>query len=746
MSATITDKFKKEILQDLHTSFHSTFDSGADPDSSDYYFIGIGRSQEWPDNDEPPAPTPSVESITSFQSSLSGVKRVLDQSYVVPRYNWTAGSVYVPWSDKHHSDITVGALQDIFGPYYVITEENNVYVCLSQGMDNEGKVNNSIYKPQEIHTQPFVAGPDGYVWRFLYNVGTYNSRRYLTSEWLPVEHILDSTQGGPAADTLSASRLGQALVQLQSKEGQILSIEVDSGGIGYDSSTTVTINEDPFNPPSKTAYAYPRVDQNGRIFQVILKDSINAPYFSLGEGYNHKTWITVNGSGSGASLRASVHKDTGGLGFDPRNDLNSSSMMYSVRLIGDELKTMNIDNDFRQVGLIKNPLIDGKYSGGVCVNPDEISDTYGTYDIDQWITYRYGHLSSNKILCSVPDGTIATAVNEEYLSVMGRPVEQSMMNTRVNKVNQLIAAGTHSEATAIEYMRNEVATEYSLYDEKLGPIIGISSYCDREDGVCVEPDPASDSYASYDLGQMVSYKNGHVSDELALCNTPYGSWPTQINDEYLSVTGRPVERPSMRKRIEKIEGLIDAGTHTEEEALANMRNNIAVNYEEFEATLGPILGITSLCDRDYGISDNYFLGLRGNALKKLYVRSGINAEFTNLDNTVTGLSSGATALLDYYSVEVDSDCCDLSNNVTNNILYVHQTAETGYTPFHVDESVELNFNGGIAAIVRHSDSSVPALRPADVDAYSGEVMYIDNRLYIERDADQTEDIKIIIDL
>ena len=507
MSATITDKFKKEILQDLHTSFHGAFDSDANPDSSDYYYIGVGRSQEWPDNDEPPAPTPSQETISSFQSSLSGVKRVLDQSYVVPRYNWTAGAVYVAWSDKHHSDVTVGALQDIFGPYYVITEENNVYVCLAQGISDEGQVNNSIYKPEEIHTQPFVAGPDGYVWRFLYNVGTYNSRRYLTSEWLPVEHILDSSQGGPAADTLSASRLGQALVQLQSKEGQILSIEVDSGGIGYTSAPTVTIHPDPDNAPTETASAYARLDENGRISQVILKDSVTAPSFSLGEGYNNKTWVTVSGGGGyGASLRAAVHTETGGLGFDPRNDLNSSSMMYSVRLIGDELKTLNIDNDFRQVGLVKNPLKDG--------------------------------------------------------------------------------------------------------------------------------------------------------------------------------------------------------------------NNV----------------------------DSDFVNLRGNALKKLFVGSGINEDFTNLDNTVTGLSSGATALLDYYSVEIDSDCCDENNNVTNNILYVHQTAETGFVPFNIGEAVELNFNGGIATVVGHSDSSVPALRPADVDAYSGEVMYIDNRLYIERDADQTEDIKIIIDL
>ena len=38
------------------------------------------------------------------------------------------------------------------------------------------------------------------------------------------------------------------------------------------------------------------------------------------------------------------------------------------------------------------------------------------------------------------------------------------------------------------------------------------------------------------------------------------------------------------------------------------------------------------------------------------------------------------------------------------------------------------------------------LRYAGMDNFSGEVLYIDNRVPIERDANQTEDIKIIIDL
>ena len=62
------------------------------------------------------------------------------------------------------------------------------------------------------------------------------------------------------------------------------------------------------------------------------------------------------------------------------------------------------------------------------------------------------------------------------------------------------------------------------------------------------------------------------------------------------------------------------------------------------------------------------------------------------------------------------------------------------------EPVELSDGGGTASIVAHADSDMPALRWADVDAFSGEILYVDNRVPIDRDEDQTEDIKIVIDL
>ena len=515
MPASITDKYKRLMLNDLWRSFHN-LDANRIGDS-DFYHIGIGKSEEWAIDETPPTPSGDLETTSSFQSGLQGVKQVADLSYVVPRYNWSAGSTYTAWSNKNYSETTVGALQDIAGPYYVITEEQNVYVCLQQGKTDEGVVRNSIYKPDQVTAKPFEAGPDGYVWKFLYNVGVYNARRYLTSEWIPVERIEDSSLGGPDYGTLSASRLAQLLNQEVSTPGQIMSIRVDDGGSGYDplNPPTVVINNPQLRDSTQEAKAYARVNSAGEVFQIVVKESSTVDSYSLGANYDHRTYITfTGGTGSGAQATPEVYLDSGGMAYDPRNDLNASALMYTARIVGNENEVFSTRNDFRQVGLIRN-----------------------------------------------------------------------LMNDSVN-------------------------------------------------------------------------------------DSAYG------------------------------------GTAT----------------------------------------DADFKGIRGNALRKIYVGAGIDENLTDLDNTVTGLSSGAVAVLDHYNSYIDSDCCDSALNTSHNVLYVHQNAETGFKKFHKNEVVELSDVAGAATIVAHADSDMPAMRWADVDAFSGEVMYVDNRVPIDRDADQTEDIKIVIDL
>jgi len=369
MAATITDTLKRELLDELYSSFTGKNQVGTNPVDfpavpADNYWIGIGKAEEWTTIGNPPAPNPSTDDIIQFQSSLQSAKKVEDVSYVIPRVNWSPGSIYTAWDNNYSSDTTIGTLNDIIGSYYVITDQNNVYICIEQGMGVNGVVKNSTIKPTGTTSSVFTGG-DGYTWKFMYNVGVFTARRYLTSNYIPVERVPRPTDvNGKDLDQLSFSRKEQYDLQEAAIPGQVIGIAVDSTGIGYPANSTISIvvyEKGDLNLSSALAHA--RTDNRGKIFQCVMKSLfVNPTVHEFGSGYGKEAWAELtaseSGNGHGAVLRPMVCLDSGGMGADPRNDLNSSALMYTARLVGNEYKTFNVQNDFRQFGLIKNIMTD----------------------------------------------------------------------------------------------------------------------------------------------------------------------------------------------------------------------------------------------------------------------------------------------------------------------------------------------------------------------------------------------------
>ena len=93
------------------------------------------------------------------------------------------------------------------------------------------------------------------------------------------------------------------------------------------------------------------------------------------------------------------------------------------------------------------------------------------------------------------------------------------------------------------------------------------------------------------------YQGGTVIYPLTYCDVPNGTIPTAINDRYLEVIGRPCEIGTLGGRTERALSQIAAGTHTEAEAIAAMEAEVAINYAEYEETLGPVVEISNYCDR-----------------------------------------------------------------------------------------------------------------------------------------------------
>ena len=118
------------------------------------------------------------------------------------------------------------------------SEDNQVYMCLQQSKDTNGNANTSTVKPTGTSTKPFKTS-DGYVWKFLYSLSAIRASKFLSSNFIPVEKVLDSSELGRA---LTTSEQVQDAVQNAASPGQVLGIEMLNNGSGYTGSTvSVTI-------------------------------------------------------------------------------------------------------------------------------------------------------------------------------------------------------------------------------------------------------------------------------------------------------------------------------------------------------------------------------------------------------------------------------------------------------------------------------------------------------------------------
>ena len=366
MPAIITDPFKKQLTQKI-------FDEVSN--STNRYYIGIGRSESWDSSETVPNPTDTPRTIRNARAGLQSVKSATDLSYVVPRYNWSSGNIYQAYDDDFAS------IPDT-NPYAVLTEDNLVYLCLQQAKSTTGAPTTSTIKPSGTSTKPFKTS-DGYVWKFLYTLSAARSSAFLSANFLPVEKVLDTTTLGRSHTVLEAQ---QFLVQDSAVPGQILNIKLTNGGTGYTSTPTVTIQGDGVRASATATVS------GGTVTKIELDSSTDSA-ITMGQGYNFASVDITSGGGSGASALAIIGPDSG-LGADPRDDLKATSLMFNSKPNGIEDSNFIVGQDFRQVLLIRDPALSTDStaqlpittSSGKALNFLKLTGTANTSFLDATIT------------------------------------------------------------------------------------------------------------------------------------------------------------------------------------------------------------------------------------------------------------------------------------------------------------------------------------------------------------------------
>jgi len=331
MSAAITDSLKKQLVQQFYNDV---------TDSDNTYYIGIGKSETYDSSDTTPTIDGSRRDELEFRLAMQSVKKSEDVSFVIPRHNWSNGTIYDAYNDNVEGYST--------NAYYVLTAANAVYICLEQGKAADGTATSSTVEPTGAGTTSFRTS-DGYTWKFLYTLGAGEAAKFLSANFMPVKLQGATDSDSPATDA------EQKTIQDAAVAGQIGSIRLVTAGAGYSSAPTVTISGD------GTGAAATATLTGTNVAKIVL-DSDGSGNIEHGSGYTYAKISLSGGSPTTDATAEAVIAPVNGFGADPREDLKASGIMFNTKPEGAESGDFIVNNDFRQIGLLRNITFDDSAS------------------------------------------------------------------------------------------------------------------------------------------------------------------------------------------------------------------------------------------------------------------------------------------------------------------------------------------------------------------------------------------------
>lgn len=294
-------------------------------------YLFAGRPQEWIDaanaevNDShPPVPVETIQE-TSFAvwRDMLGAKRAYtaNMNFVVARNDWVSGTVYDQYDDQ---------LEDLAAANFYVLDtsdtEYRVYKCLwnAEGAPSTNSPS-LVIGASATPTQT----ADGYTWQYLYTIPT-TTDKFLTVDWMPV---YSNTTVAAAAET-NAGTLPTA----------VPFIIIDSGANYSNGTITTTIQGDGSGASVTSGVTI----QGGRVTAVVLADG--------GAGYTQVTSINVYQVGATTATCRAIIPPYPNHGWDPITELGAKHIMVYMQLSASENDKLTVDNDYRRIGLLINPI------------------------------------------------------------------------------------------------------------------------------------------------------------------------------------------------------------------------------------------------------------------------------------------------------------------------------------------------------------------------------------------------------
>ena len=384
MPAIITNKFRLNNAEQFHESF-------SEP-ANNIYYLGIGRPQAWgtltradgrtdyEGTDSNPT-TPGDTVVNEFYTfdELTAAKRITgsDISFVIPRRNWTSGTVYdiyrhdygeyTTGSTSTRITSTSGATTLLDSTFYVLSSDRNVYKCLN---NNNGATVSD--EPTGVSTTP-ITTTDGYIWKYMYTLSAAQQSNFLSTDFMAI-----ATNANAGTDHLN--------VISNAVDGAIDIIKIKSAGSGGTNGTFSNISI--------------RGDGTGGLCEVVVSGGAvtSVTVTTRGTGYTFGTVSNAQIVSAGSTSLSGSELDViippkGGHGANALEELGGFFVMLNTSIEGNESTNsgdFSAVNDFRKIALLRDPT---KSSSAVTSTTARLtkaikiaaSPTPGTFTVDEEI-------------------------------------------------------------------------------------------------------------------------------------------------------------------------------------------------------------------------------------------------------------------------------------------------------------------------------------------------------------------------
>lgn len=429
MSNLITNKLREHVCGQL-------IESIIEPANNVYYLLASKHTPYANGDSFIPTPQDSFIEVEQkiYEEGIFAKKvNYSDVMSVVSKHVWSSNTIYDTYD---HED------EELFSKQFYVAVDGGSTYYIYKCLDNNRGVA-SIEQPASTSESAcsFITTSDGYTWKLMYTMSEGAFEKFATDDYMPVTtsaNVAGNTVSG-AIDVIKIESVGSNYVAQLTGQFQVddlreaipavtgntttyrlttsasananfytsSAIYISSGtGAGqirsinsYNPSTRVAVVNTAFTvaPSSDSTYiispnviingdgtgatAYATVSSNSSVNNFISKVNM----ISRGSGYTYATAVVAGNTGgvsNNAVLRVIV-PPVGGHGKDALNELGVKGLGISVSYNTNESGFITVENDYRKLALIKDPLINN-----VTLTLDNEVGTFTTGETVYQISYK----------------------------------------------------------------------------------------------------------------------------------------------------------------------------------------------------------------------------------------------------------------------------------------------------------------------------------------------------------------------